>query len=98
MRRLQEVTMLYRVSDLRGLTIAATDGEIGSLDDLYFDSASWRVRYLVVDEVNWADSKVHVDLTQEAIRSSPAYDPTAPVQREYERRLYGHYQRRNYWE
>jgi hypothetical protein len=41
---------------------------------------------------------VHVDLTREAIRSSPEYDPAAPVQRDYERRLYSHYRRPNYWE
>ncbi len=44
---------MYRVSDLRGLTIAATDGDIGALDDLYFDSRTWRVRYLVIDTGTW---------------------------------------------
>jgi hypothetical protein len=41
------------VSDLRRVTIAATDGELGSVRDLYFDDLSWAVRYLVVDTGGW---------------------------------------------
>ncbi|MCL5745945.1 MAG: PRC-barrel domain-containing protein, partial [Acidobacteria bacterium] len=41
--------MLYTFSSLRGLRIRAKDGDIGSVEDLYFDDAEWRVRYLVVD-------------------------------------------------
>jgi sporulation protein YlmC with PRC-barrel domain len=45
--------MARTVSDLKGLTIAATDGDIGSVQDLYFDDISWTVRYLVVDTGGW---------------------------------------------
>jgi hypothetical protein len=41
------------VNDLRRVTIAATDGELGSVRDLYFDDLSWTVRYLVVDTGTW---------------------------------------------
>lgn len=41
------------VSELRRVTIAATDGELGSVRDLYFDDLSWAVRYLVVDTGSW---------------------------------------------
>jgi hypothetical protein len=41
------------VNDLRQVTIAATDGELGSVRDLYFDDLNWAVRYLVVDTGNW---------------------------------------------
>jgi hypothetical protein len=41
------------VNDLRRVTIAATDGELGSVRDLYFDDLSWAVRYLVVDTGSW---------------------------------------------
>ena len=30
-----------------------TDGEIGKLDDFYFDDKSWTIRYLVADTGNW---------------------------------------------
>jgi sporulation protein YlmC with PRC-barrel domain len=45
--------MLRGVSDLRRLTIAATDGNLGGVVDLCFDDRSWNVRYLVVDAGSW---------------------------------------------
>jgi hypothetical protein len=36
-----------------GFTIVATDGEIGSIEDIYFDAKSWHVRYVVVDTDHW---------------------------------------------
>jgi hypothetical protein len=35
------------LSDLRRLTIAATDGNLGGIVDLCFDDRSWTVRYPV---------------------------------------------------
>ena len=45
--------MLRGISDLRRVTIAAMDGELGSVRDLYFDDRSWTVCYLVVDTGSW---------------------------------------------
>jgi hypothetical protein len=45
--------MLRQVRDLRGLTIAATDGDIGRAHDLYLDDHRWTVRSLVVDTRPW---------------------------------------------
>jgi hypothetical protein len=41
------------LSDLRRLTIEATDGNLGSVVDLCFDDRSWIIRYLVVDAGSW---------------------------------------------
>jgi uncharacterized protein YrrD len=41
------------VRDLRGDTLIARDGAIGSVDDVYFDDERWAVRYLVVDTGDW---------------------------------------------
>ena len=41
--------MLRGISDLRRFTIAASDGSLGSVGDVYFDDRSGDVRYLVVD-------------------------------------------------
>jgi sporulation protein YlmC with PRC-barrel domain len=41
--------MLRPATEIRGLTIHATDGEIGSVQDLFFDDDRWTVRYVVVD-------------------------------------------------
>ena len=45
--------MLRSASHLKGTTIAATDGDIGSIQDLYFDDLTWTIRYLVVDTGTW---------------------------------------------
>jgi sporulation protein YlmC with PRC-barrel domain len=49
--------MLHTVKDLRGDRIAARDGNIGKLDQLYFDDADWRVRYFVVDAGSWLEGR-----------------------------------------
>src|SRR4051794_15389903 len=45
--------MLYTGSRLTGAAIAASDGEIGSVDDLLFDETNWTVRWIVVDTGGW---------------------------------------------
>jgi uncharacterized protein YrrD len=45
--------MLRTAGELKGVTIEATDGDIGSVQDLYFDDQTWTVRYLVVDTGTW---------------------------------------------
>lgn len=45
--------MLERLSALRSLAIRATDGEIGSVKDSYFDDRRWVLRYIVVDTARW---------------------------------------------
>jgi stress response protein YsnF len=44
------------------------------------------------------ESKVDVDLTREQIKNSPEYDPTVPVDREYETHLVEFYGLSKYWE
>jgi hypothetical protein len=50
-----------------------------------------------IEEIRWAEQEVYVELKQETIENSPAYDPNQPVKREYEELLYQHYGRRGYW-
>jgi hypothetical protein len=50
-----------------------------------------------VHAVDWANSELHVDLTQEQIKNAPPYDPGAPVNRQYEEVLYDFYGRPKYW-
>lgn len=39
--------MLRNADTIRGCTVGASDGEVGKVDDLYFDDQTWTVRYLV---------------------------------------------------
>jgi len=45
--------MLTNTAQLKGLVIRATDGELGTVDQLYFDDETWAVRYLTVDTGGW---------------------------------------------
>jgi len=45
--------MLVNALHLKGLTVRATDGEIGSVTDFYFDDDTWGSRYLILDTGGW---------------------------------------------
>lgn len=45
--------MLRNASAIKGYSIVASDGRIGTVNDILFDDASWRVRWVVVDTGNW---------------------------------------------
>ncbi|MDX6750599.1 PRC-barrel domain-containing protein [Geminicoccaceae bacterium 1502E] len=49
--------MLHSLEILRESTVEASDGEIGSIDDIYFDDRSSTVRYLVVDTGSWLSGR-----------------------------------------
>jgi len=49
--------MLRDTKDLENYAIKATDGEIGSVKDFYFDDDAWVIRYLVVDAGSWLASR-----------------------------------------
>ena len=45
--------MLKPFQTLRGCTLAASDGEIGTVREFYFDDEHWIVRYYVVNTGSW---------------------------------------------
>ena len=48
-------------------------------------------------EISWSASEVSVNVTKDMIKDSPEFDPSAPVNREYETQLYDYYGRPKYW-
>jgi len=50
-----------------------------------------------VESVSWADSRVAVNLSRDAIRRCPEYDPSLPIEHDYEERMHRHYQKQPYW-
>jgi hypothetical protein len=50
-----------------------------------------------IKDISWMDSEVLVDVSKEVVKESPEFDPAAPVNREYETRLYDYYGRPKYW-
>ncbi len=45
--------MLTNAKYLKDLVVGATDGEIGCVDNLYFDDETWVVRYLTAETGSW---------------------------------------------
>jgi hypothetical protein len=49
--------VLHRFTDFRLYTIAASDGEIGTVEDAYLDDRTWTVRYLVIATGTWLSGR-----------------------------------------
>jgi len=49
--------MQRRVHSLKGYTIHATDGELGKVDEFFFEDQSWTIRYLVVETGGWLSGR-----------------------------------------
>jgi hypothetical protein len=79
------------------------DDETWAVRYLVIDTSNWWFgKKVLVDprwatRVSWQEQKVHVDLSRQAIKNSPEWDPTALINREYEQRLHDHYRRPAYW-
>ncbi|WP_379496868.1 PRC-barrel domain-containing protein [Oceanobacillus longus] len=49
--------MLFYTSQLKDFNIAATDGELGKIKDLYVDEQNWSIRYVSLDTRKWLPGK-----------------------------------------
>jgi uncharacterized protein YrrD len=49
--------MLHLAHKVAGATVKGTDGDIGTLEDFYFEEDRWAVRYLLVDTGKWFSGK-----------------------------------------
>jgi hypothetical protein len=101
---------LRSTSEVIGAQIKAAEGLVGRVDDLLVDE-SWMIRYLVVgaqarkallapqwiERADWSQPTLYLNLLRGQIEQSPPYDPSAPVSREYETRIYGYYGVAPYW-
>jgi hypothetical protein len=71
---------------------------------LVIDTRNWLpgrkvlVSPLWLQDIVWEEKKVYVDLHRNVIENSPEYQPGQLIHREYEVRLYDHYDEPKYWE
>jgi uncharacterized protein YrrD len=49
--------VLRKAKDLNGYKLDARDGEIGTVQEFYFDDQSWTVRYLIADTGGWLSGR-----------------------------------------
>jgi len=49
--------MLRSINSLKGYKLLATDGDIGTVKDVYFDDVVWATQYLVVDTGRWLSDR-----------------------------------------
>src|SRR6185369_8799341 len=70
--------MLGRASALYGLTIGAVDGDIGSVQSLYFDDETWTVRYLVVKTGGWFSGR-HVLISPASVHEPDSRHKRLPA-------------------
>jgi hypothetical protein len=45
--------ILIKAKTLKGYRLDSLDGEIGKVEEFYFDDHHWTIRYLVADTGNW---------------------------------------------
>ena len=51
-----------------------------------------------VEQVNWVDRILGINVGGAAIQSAPGFDASRDISRDYEARLFRHYSRRGYWQ
>jgi len=80
------------------------DDETWSIRYMVVDTVNWwpgkkvLVSPLWIERVSWAQSKVFVTLSRDAIKKSPEYTEKLLLNREYETALHKHYRRTGYWD
>ena len=79
------------------------DDETLTVRYLIVDTKNWLLgkKVLVspkwIENVSWADSTVSINLLRETIKNSPEYTDEILVTRDYENKLYHHYNQQGYW-
>jgi hypothetical protein len=49
--------VLHLASKVAGATVTAVDGDVGTLEDFFFQEAGWTVRYLLIDTGTWLSGR-----------------------------------------
>ena len=79
------------------------DDESWAIRYLVVDTSNWWVGHKVliapdwITGVHWTGATVSVDLSREAVKGAPRYDPDTAWSRERDESLYQHYRRTGYW-
>ena len=106
LRSVNEVIGYYiqaRDGDIGHVEDFIVETETWAVQYMIIDTGNWLPGKKVliaphwVQAIDWNETKVFIDLTQHTIEKSPEYDPSEPVNRDYENRLFDYYGRPKYW-
>jgi hypothetical protein len=70
--------MLIKTKTLAGYKLHCLDGEIGNVDEFYFDDRHWTVRYLVANTGNWLTGR-QVLVSPYALKAVDSHGQTVAV-------------------
>jgi hypothetical protein len=103
--------MIRSLKSFENYRLLASDGEVGSVREFYFDDYNWIVRYLAVDVEGGSllfsplafspsasgETEFVVAYDLEQVLNSPRFDLDQPVTRVFETELHNYYQWPFYW-
>lgn len=79
------------------------DDETWAIRYLIVDTRKWwRGKKVLIspqwiERVSWDDAKVYVNVSRDTIKQSPEYTEESRLNRDFETKLYGHFNRQGYW-
>jgi len=89
------------IGHLQGMLV---DEETWAVRYFIVNTSNWWLGHQVlvapawIKSVDWAESKILVDMTQQQIKDAPTFDPNVPFSRQKELGIHIHYGRTGYWE
>jgi sporulation protein YlmC with PRC-barrel domain len=88
------------IGHVQGLLV---DEESWAIRYLVVSTSNWWLGHDVlvapqwIKHVSWAEQTVAIELTRDALKQAPSYDPTLPLAREMEIAVFQHHGRKGYW-
>jgi hypothetical protein len=88
------------IGHVQGLLV---DEETWAIRYIIVNTSNWWLGHQVliapqwIQDVDWRDATVSVNLTRQAVKDAPAYDSAAQLDRKQETDIYEHYGRPTYW-
>ena len=79
------------------------DGETWAIRYIIIATQNWWLEKIIIlspkwiEQVNWSESKIFTNLSQEEIKHSPEYFEESLLIRDYESTVHQHYNRQGYW-